>query len=95
MIKYAIPLMKAGGEKILSKSTLCEDYKVNIATRGAIVNISSIAAKAAVPANSMAYCTSKAAVSMMTKCMAEELAAYKIRINDVCPGTVYTPMHEL
>ncbi len=58
---------------------------------GAIVNISSGAAKA--PIRGMAdYCVSKAGVWMMTRCLALELAPNQIRVNTVAPGLIDTPM---
>jgi len=58
---------------------------------GAIVNISSGAAKA--PIRGMAdYCVSKTGVWMMTRCLALELASEKIRVNTVAPGLIDTPM---
>jgi NAD(P)-dependent dehydrogenase (short-subunit alcohol dehydrogenase family) len=58
---------------------------------GSIVNIASGAAK--IPINGAAdYCVSKAGVWMLTKCIALELAPYKIRINAVGPGFIETPM---
>ncbi len=58
---------------------------------GAIVNISSGAAKA--PIRGMAdYCVSKAGVWMMTRVLALELAAHQIRVNTVAPGLIDTPM---
>lgn len=41
---------------------------------------------------SLAYCTSKAAIRMMTRCVAAEYATQNIRANAVCPGAVDTPM---
>ena len=40
----------------------------------------------------VAYCTSKAAVMQMTRCMALDHAAQGIRINAVCPGEIHTQM---
>jgi NAD(P)-dependent dehydrogenase (short-subunit alcohol dehydrogenase family) len=40
----------------------------------------------------VAYCTSKAAVAAMTKCLGRDHAADGIRINAVCPNEVNTPM---
>jgi L-xylulose reductase len=40
----------------------------------------------------MSYCASKAAVDMITKCSAIELAPYKIRVNSVNPTIVMTDM---
>lgn len=58
---------------------------------GSIVNWASGAAFTASP-NFAAYCVSKAAVVMLTKCIAVEYAPYGIRANAVAPGYVDTPM---
>ena len=58
---------------------------------GAIVNIASAAA--AIPlAGSIDYCCSKAAVLMLTKVLALELAPAGIRVNAIGPGAIETPM---
>lgn len=59
--------------------------------RGAIVNISSGLALAAVP-NSPAYCASKAGVLALTRSDAIDYAAHRIRVNAVLPGAIETPM---
>ena len=59
---------------------------------GAIVNISSVCSVRPL-ANLLAYCTSKAAIDMFTKCLALELASRKIRVNAVNPGVVVTELH--
>ncbi len=58
---------------------------------GVILNTASIAGLTAIPADA-AYCTSKAGVVMLTKCMAIDGARDKIRVNCVCPGYIETPM---
>jgi NAD(P)-dependent dehydrogenase (short-subunit alcohol dehydrogenase family) len=58
---------------------------------GSIVNVSSIAGTLTHPWMSP-YCTSKAAVNMLTQCAADELGQYGIRVNAVQPGIVETPM---
>lgn len=59
---------------------------------GSIVNFaSSIGANVAMPGGS-AYAASKAAVAMLTKCAALEVAATGVRINVVAPGATQTPM---
>lgn len=58
---------------------------------GVILNTASIAGITAIPSDA-AYCTSKAGVVMLTKCMAIDGARDKIRVNCVCPGFVETPM---
>lgn len=62
-------------------------------TGGSIVNIASSAAKIPL-AGAAPYCTSKAAVWMLTKVMALELAQRGIRVNAVGPGYTATPMIE-
>ena len=57
---------------------------------GIILNTASIASKIGI-ANDAAYCASKAAVEMLTRCMAKDGASDKIRVNCVCPGFVETP----
>jgi NAD(P)-dependent dehydrogenase (short-subunit alcohol dehydrogenase family) len=61
-----------------------------IETRGAIVNIASVAGLRATPYNA-AYCASKGGVVMLTKSMAIELAHAGVRVNAVCPSSVDTP----
>jgi NAD(P)-dependent dehydrogenase (short-subunit alcohol dehydrogenase family) len=56
---------------------------------GAIVNMASRAAKTA-PLFNGAYAVSKAAVVMLTRVMAKELAGSGIRVNAVCPGVIET-----
>lgn len=53
-----------------------------------IVNVSSISSR--VPGSSLAYSACKAALDMMTRSMAKELSAYRIRVNGVNPGIVDT-----
>lgn len=56
-------------------------------TKGSIVNLSSIAARSA-RAGGSHYCSSKAAVSMLTHVFAVELGPHGIRVNAVAPGLV-------
>ncbi|NJX16775.1 SDR family oxidoreductase [Tamlana crocina] len=56
---------------------------------GAIVNISSISAHIA-QKDRWTYNTSKGAVNQLTKCQALDFAPYKIRVNSVDPGWIWT-----
>ena len=56
---------------------------------GRIINISSCSQVQAAP-NRSHYCTSKAAIGMLTKCMALEMAPHNVTVNCVMPGTIAT-----
>ena len=58
---------------------------------GSIVNISSCWGINPGP-NHLIYCTTKAALAAMTKCLGRDHAHQNIRINAVCPNEVNTPM---
>ncbi|KPF54710.1 short-chain dehydrogenase [Novosphingobium sp. AAP1] len=78
-VQTLLPLLKAGGQARASGAS--------------IVNFSSVGGIKGAPFNG-AYCTSKAAVKMLSKCMGAEFAAlgYNIRANSVHPGGIDTPM---
>ena len=59
--------------------------------RGAIVTISSAAGLRASP-ESLAYCSSKAGLQMLTQCLAVDHGPEGVRVNCVAPGWVRTPM---
>ncbi len=61
-------------------------------SRGSIVNVSSVTGTRPY-GTLLAYCASKAAVSMMTLTMALELAPFGIRVNAVEPGVVRSELH--
>lgn len=60
---------------------------------GSIVNQASVAGLVGVM-NFAAYCSAKGAVIALTRSMAVDLAARRIRVNVICPGTVFTPLME-
>lgn len=60
---------------------------------GSIINISSIVGMKGFP-GAIAYTTSKGGVINMTRSMALELAAQRIRVNCICPGIVDTDMYK-
>ena len=63
------------------------------AGRGSIINQGSVAALVGV-ANFASYCASKGAVVALTRSMSVDLAPRGVRVNVICPGTVYTPLME-
>ena len=60
---------------------------------GSIVNIASIRGFSPMPGR-IVYSPAKAAVIMMTKTAAGELARHGIRVNSIAPGFMKTPMHD-
>ena len=74
-----LPLLKEGGKARSGGAS--------------VVNFSSVGGLRGAPFNA-AYCTSKAAVKMLSKCLGAEFAAlgHNIRVNSVHPGGIDTPM---
>ena len=64
---------------------------VRLGNGGRIITLSSIAGERASPAG-FTYCASKAGVRMMTRCWAQDLAAFGITVNSIAPGLIDTPM---
>ncbi|MDC8829288.1 SDR family oxidoreductase [Alteromonas gilva] len=62
-------------------------------TGGAIVNVSSTAAKSGAPHEYVDYAASKGAMDTLTRGAAMELADQGIRVNAVRPALIYTDMH--
>jgi len=60
---------------------------------GAIVNVSSGAARLGSPGEYVDYAASKGAIDTMTIGLAQEVAAEGIRVNAVRPATIYTDIH--
>jgi meso-butanediol dehydrogenase / (S,S)-butanediol dehydrogenase / diacetyl reductase len=59
------------------------------AARGAVVTVASLAGLRAAPA-SAAYCASKAALVMLTQCIALDHGPAGVRANCICPGWIRT-----
>ena len=65
----------------------------NSGAGGAIVNVSSAAARLGGPGEYVDYAASKGAMDTMTIGLAKEVAAEGIRVNAVRPGLIYTDIH--
>ena len=61
---------------------------------GAVINVTSVAARHGGGAGASLYAGSKGFVSTMTRGLAKELVKDKIRVNAVSPGVITTPFHE-
>lgn len=79
--------VNAKGTFLVSKATLGH------MEGGSIINQCSVAGLVGIP-NFAAYCAAKGAVIALTRSMAVDLAPRGIRVNVICPGTVYTPLME-
>lgn len=62
------------------------------AAHGRIVNIASIGGHTVLPGLA-AYCSSKAALIMLTRAMAREWARHRIAVNAICPGYIETELN--
>lgn len=62
-----------------------------VKTRGSIVNISSIQGLATEPGYAI-YAATKAGILGLTRGLALDFAPHGVRVNAVCPGSVYTAM---
>jgi 3-oxoacyl-[acyl-carrier protein] reductase len=61
---------------------------------GAIINVTSIAARHGGAAGAVLYAGAKGFISTITRGFAKELAPDNIRVNAVSPGVIMTPLHE-
>jgi glucose 1-dehydrogenase len=61
------------------------------ATGGRIINISSIHEDLPMPTNAP-YCAAKGGLRMLMRTIAVELAPYKITVNNIAPGAIFTPI---
>jgi NAD(P)-dependent dehydrogenase (short-subunit alcohol dehydrogenase family) len=64
--------------------------RIREAGGGAVINIASQLGQIGVPRRS-AYCSSKAAIIELTRCMAIDHASENIRVNSISPGAINTP----
>jgi NAD(P)-dependent dehydrogenase (short-subunit alcohol dehydrogenase family) len=80
-VNFFAPIMLARG--------LVEELK---ATKGSVVNVTSIAGSRVHPFAGAAYATSKAALAALTREMAADFGPLGIRVNAIAPGEIDTAM---
>lgn len=78
---------------LCSKEAIKRMSKLYGGTGGAIVNVSSIAAKTGSPNEYVDYAASKGAIDSLTIGLSKEVAEEGIRVNAVRPGFIYTDIH--
>jgi 3-oxoacyl-[acyl-carrier protein] reductase len=66
----------------------------HFADGGAIVNLSSLAARDGGGGGALAYSSAKGAVLTLTRGLSKELAPRRIRVNCVAPGMIATTFHD-
>lgn len=71
----------------------CREAVRRMTAGGAIVNVSSAAARLGSAGEYVDYAASKGAVDVLTRGLSLEVAALGIRVNGVRPGFIYTEMH--
>ncbi|MGL6240060.1 SDR family oxidoreductase [Aeromonas dhakensis] len=71
----------------------CREAVRRMTAGGAIVNVSSAAARLGSAGEYVDYAAAKGAVDVLTKGLSLEVAAQGIRVNGVRPGFIYTDMH--
>jgi len=73
---------------------MCKAAAPKMSDGGAIINVSSQAARDGGGPGAIAYATSKGGLSTFTRGLAKELAPRTIRVNAVCPGMIATAFHD-
>jgi NAD(P)-dependent dehydrogenase (short-subunit alcohol dehydrogenase family) len=58
---------------------------------GVIINIASVMGQVG-GIGAPAYCSSKAGIIMLSRCLAKDGARFGIRVNSICPGYIDTPI---
>lgn len=73
---------------------LCQRIGATMPEGGAIVNVSSVAAKLQSTPEAAPYAATKTAVISITRSFAHVLAARGVRVNAILPGIIDTPMQD-
>jgi NAD(P)-dependent dehydrogenase (short-subunit alcohol dehydrogenase family) len=94
----AARISRVMGTNVVGLMLCCREAVKHMATShgghgGAIVNVSSVAARLGSPFEYVDYAASKAAVDAITIGLAKEMATQGVRVNAVRPGLIYTEIH--
>ena len=79
---------------VFSCSKIFAKNIINKNSPGKIINISSIASEIVLGKYLSSYCSSKAAVSHLTRTLAYEYAEYNIQVNAIAPGYILTDLNK-
>ena len=95
---YAARWQRVLGVNVIGSFLCAKEAVLRMSTRhggkgGAIVNVSSAAARLGSPNEFVDYAAAKGAVDSMTIGLSKEVAAENIRVNAVRPGLIYTEIH--
>jgi 3-oxoacyl-[acyl-carrier protein] reductase len=82
-VRQVVSFMSEGAKRLIAQGT-----------GGAIINVTSVAARHGGGPGSVLYAAAKGFVSTATRGWAKELVKHKIRVNAVSPGVITTPFHE-
>jgi NAD(P)-dependent dehydrogenase (short-subunit alcohol dehydrogenase family) len=81
------------GSMLCAREAIRRMSKAHGGKGGAIVNVSSMAARRGSPGEYVDYAASKGAIDSFTAGLAREVAGEGIRVNAVRPGIIYTDIH--
>ncbi len=86
-------LQRVFATNVFGPMLCCREAVRRMDRGGAIVNVSSVAARLGSPGEYVDYAASKGALDTFTVGLAKEVAARGIRVNGVRPGVIYTEIH--
>lgn len=94
----AARLQRVFAANITGSFLCCREAVRRMSTRrggsgGAIVNVSSVAARVGAPGEYVDYAAAKGAIDSLTLGLSKEVAEEGIRVNAVRPGFIYTEIH--